>query len=250
MEQRETIGAAPKISILMPSKNVRPYIEECMESVLHQTLRDIEIFCVDADSTDGTLACLERYAAADRRVHILHDDRGSTGYANNLAIRQATGKYIGLVETDDYVEPEMFERLYEAAETAQADVCRMDFARFWGDGAERETLVKQIAARARSRPSSRMTRSSGRAFTAARFCWRTTFGITRRRGQRIRIRASGFRHSLLPTSSFICQASAIITAWTILRLPCTIPRRHLRFVTSLRSCASNWRSAICSRRML
>ena len=147
MEQRETIGAAPKISILMPSKNVRPYIEECMESVLHQTLRDIEIFCVDADSTDGTLACLERYAAADRRVHILHDDRGSTGYANNLAIRQATGKYIGLVETDDYVEPEMFERLYEAAETAQADVCRMDFARFWGDGAERETLVKQIAAR-------------------------------------------------------------------------------------------------------
>lgn len=146
MEQGKKKTAAPKISIMMPSKNVRPFIDETMESVLRQTLRDIEIFCVDADSTDGTLERLQAYAAADDRVHILRDDRGSTGYANNLAIRQATGKYIGLVETDDFIEPEMFERLYEAAEAAQADVCRMDFARFWGDGAARETLTKHIAA--------------------------------------------------------------------------------------------------------
>ena len=135
-----------KVSIIMPSLNVRPYIEECLDSVLQQTLQELEIFCVDAGSDDGTLEVLRDYASKDSRLHILHDDRKSTGYANNLAVRKASGEYIGIVETDDYIAPDMFERLYRTAKENDVDVCRMDYARFWGDKDKREILQKHIAA--------------------------------------------------------------------------------------------------------
>ena len=83
----------PKISIIMPSFNVAPYIRECMDSVLAQTLSDIEVIVVDADSTDGTREILEEYAQKDSRVVILEDDKKSTGYANNKALDYATGEY-------------------------------------------------------------------------------------------------------------------------------------------------------------
>lgn len=94
----------PKISIIMPSFNVAPYIRECMDSVLAQTLSDIEVIVVDADSTDGTREILDEYAQKDSRIVILKDDKKSTGYANNKALDYATGEYIGIVETDDYID--------------------------------------------------------------------------------------------------------------------------------------------------
>ena len=94
----------PKVSIIMPSLNVRDYIEKCLDSVLGQTLQDIEVICVDADSTDGTHEILERYAKKDSRVRLLRDDQHSTGYAKNLGIDMARGEYVGIVEPDDYTE--------------------------------------------------------------------------------------------------------------------------------------------------
>ena len=135
----------PKISVVMPSLNVRPYIEECLDSVIRQTLQEIEIICVDAGSTDGTLEVLQKYESRDVRLHVLHDDRKSTGYANNMAVKRAVGEYIGIVETDDYIAPDMFATLYAAAKEYDVDVCRMDYARFWGDGKTREILPKHIA---------------------------------------------------------------------------------------------------------
>lgn len=135
----------PKVSIIMPSLNVRPYIEECLDSVFGQTLTDLEIFCVDAGSVDGTLEVLKDYERRDRRLHVIMDDMQSTGYANNMAVKRASGEYIGLVETDDYIVPDMFAILYEAAKEYDVDVCRMDYARFWGDGDTREILPKHIA---------------------------------------------------------------------------------------------------------
>lgn len=120
----------PKISIIMPSFNVAPYIRECMDSVLSQTLTDIEVLVVDADSTDGTREILEEYARKDSRVIILDDDKKSTGYANNKALDRASGEYVGIVETDDYIVPEMYEKLYLYAEKYKAEVVKADYDSF------------------------------------------------------------------------------------------------------------------------
>lgn len=118
----------PKVSIIMPSLNVRDYIEKCLESVLGQTLQDIEVICVDADSTDGTHEILERYAKKDSRIRLLRDDQHSTGYAKNLGIDLARGEYVGIVEPDDYIELDMYERLYSAAVADQADIVKCDYS--------------------------------------------------------------------------------------------------------------------------
>jgi len=101
-----------------------------MDSVLAQTLTDIEIIVVDADSTDGTREILEEYASRDSRVTILNDDKKSSGYANNKAIDYATGEYIGIVETDDYIAPDMYEKLYIYAEKYKAEIVKADYDSF------------------------------------------------------------------------------------------------------------------------
>ncbi len=117
----------PKVSVIMPSLNVAPYIRECMDSVVNQTLHDIEVICIDAGSTDGTWEILEEYAAADRRVRLIHSDKKSYGYQMNLGFKEATGEYIGIVETDDYILPTMYEELYAYAVEHDADFVKSDF---------------------------------------------------------------------------------------------------------------------------
>jgi len=124
----------PKISVILPSLNVRAYINECVESVINQTLQDIEIICVDAGSTDGTLEELHRYAAMDSRLKVIISEKKSYGHQVNLGIKAASGKYIGIVETDDYVSVNMYERLYEVAEINNVQIIKADFSRFVGDG--------------------------------------------------------------------------------------------------------------------
>ena len=101
----------PKVSVIMPSLNVVQYIQECMESVVRQTLSDIEIICVDAGSTDGTLEILQEFAKKDQRISIIVSDKKSYGYQMNLGLKAAKGEYIGIVETDDFIEPNMYEDL-------------------------------------------------------------------------------------------------------------------------------------------
>ena len=117
----------PKVSIIMPSLNVGSYIRECIESVLAQTLSDIEVLCVDAGSTDGTLEILEKYAKKDSRVRVIHSDRKSYGYQMNLGIQEANSEYIGIVETDDFIAPDMMKELYEYAAEHDADFVKSDF---------------------------------------------------------------------------------------------------------------------------
>lgn len=123
----------PKVSVIMPSLNVRGYIRESIESVLDQTLREIEIICVDAGSTDGTLEILQEYERLDKRVKLVNSEKKSYGYQINKGFDIASGEYIGIVETDDYVLPKMFETLYDAATKNGVDFVRSDFTRFWGE---------------------------------------------------------------------------------------------------------------------
>lgn len=133
-----------KVSVIMPMMNVRKYIRECMDSVINQTLKEIEIICVDAYSTDGSREIVEEYAQKDPRVRLVNDDKGSTGYSNNTGIKMASGKYVAILETDDYAAPSMYETLYSIGEKENCDVVRADYKVFWGDGKERIFLDKPI----------------------------------------------------------------------------------------------------------
>lgn len=119
-----------KVSIIMPSLNVEPYIEKCITSVLEQTLQDIEIICVDAGSTDGTMEKIERYAREDDRIHLIRSDVKSYGYQMNLGIKGAKGKYIGIVETDDFVAKDMYSILYDIAEANELDMVKANYCNF------------------------------------------------------------------------------------------------------------------------
>lgn len=105
----------PLVSVIMPSLNVGKYIHQCLKSVTNQTLKDLEILIIDAGSTDGTLEILEEYSKQDSRIKLIHSQKKSYGYQVNFGIEMATGDYIGIVETDDYIEPDMYETLYKIA---------------------------------------------------------------------------------------------------------------------------------------
>ena len=131
------MASTPRVSVIMPSLNVKKYISECMDSVVNQTLKEIEIICVDAGSTDGTLETVEEYAARDQRIKIIHSDKKSYGYQVNIGIDAARGDYIGIVETDDYIDSGMYENLVKVADKYKLEVLKADFSRFTGDGEER-----------------------------------------------------------------------------------------------------------------
>lgn len=99
-----------------------------MDSVVNQTLEDIEIIPVDAGSTDGTREMLEEYARKDNRIRIIHSDRKSAGYQYNLGIAAAQGDYIGFVESDDYIVPSMYEILFRYAVEYAADWVKADYS--------------------------------------------------------------------------------------------------------------------------
>lgn len=113
------MSTSPKVSIILPSLNVGAYIRECMESVVNQTLKEVEIICVDAGSTDGTLETLQEYAERDPRIRLLSSGKRSYGYQVNMGLDTAMGEYIGIVETDDYIDRNMYLKLYETAEETQ-----------------------------------------------------------------------------------------------------------------------------------
>lgn len=117
----------PKVSIIMPSLNVAAYILECIESVINQTLTDIEILCIDAGSTDGTYEILEEYASKDSRIRLIQSDKKSYGYQINTGMDLAAGEYLGIVETDDSIEPEMYEVLYKTAREHDLDYAKAGF---------------------------------------------------------------------------------------------------------------------------
>ena len=117
----------PKITVIMPSYNEISYIEECIESVINQTLHDIEIICVDGESNDGTLEILKEYAKSDSRIQILTSDKKSYGHQVNLGISKAKGDYISIIETDDFIENNMLERLYDLSKGGTVDIIKSSF---------------------------------------------------------------------------------------------------------------------------
>ena len=119
-----------KVSIIIPTYNVEMYLVECMESVIHQTLKDIEIICINDGSTDGSLEILKSYAQKDDRIVLVDKENGGYGIAMNIGLEKATGEYIGIVEPDDFVKLDMYESLYQIAKDNDLDFVKEDFYRF------------------------------------------------------------------------------------------------------------------------
>ncbi|MBE6739303.1 MAG: glycosyltransferase [Ruminococcaceae bacterium] len=112
----------PKVSIIIPVYNVEQYIDRCISSLKAQTLKNIEIILVDDSSTDSSLRICKNAENEDSRIKVIHKENEGAGLARNSALKIASGTYIGFVDSDDYVDPEMFEVLCAKAEQYNADL--------------------------------------------------------------------------------------------------------------------------------
>lgn len=112
----------PKVSVVIPVYNTAPLLARCLESVVRQSLADIEIICVDDGSTDSSPEILDSWAERDSRIRVIHQANGRQGKARNAAMSVARGEYIGMIDSDDYIPEEYFARLYDAACRNGADI--------------------------------------------------------------------------------------------------------------------------------
>ena len=123
----------PFVSIIMPVLNGGRYFEGAINSVRNQSFRNIEIIIVDDGSTDGTIEVIRKCANEDSRIVYLKSNKKSMGYQYNMGINNASGEYIGFVEADDFISPDMYEVLYSTAKTMQVDIIKGDWYSFSGE---------------------------------------------------------------------------------------------------------------------
>ena len=119
----------PKVSIIVPVYNVEKYLSKCLNSLINQTLREIEILCVDDGSTDNSSKILENFVQKDCRVKVFSQKNSGQSVARNVAIEHASGEYLGFVDSDDWVDLDYFEKLYSAAKKYNCDIACAGFKR-------------------------------------------------------------------------------------------------------------------------
>ena len=111
-----------KVSVIIPIYNTELYIEKCLNSLINQTLNDIEIICVNDGSTDDSMVIVNSYAQKDSRIKVIEQPNLKQGAARNNGMKIATGEYIGFVDSDDWVDLDYFEKLYNAAKKYNVDI--------------------------------------------------------------------------------------------------------------------------------
>ena len=119
-----------KVSIIIPVYNVEQYLPKCLDSIINQTLKDIEIICINDGSTDNSLSILKEYASKDDRMIIIDKENKGQGIARNLGIKKAKGKYIGFVDPDDWVDIQMFEKMYNQAQKLNSEIVICDLVKY------------------------------------------------------------------------------------------------------------------------
>jgi glycosyltransferase involved in cell wall biosynthesis len=122
-----------KVSVIVPVYNTEGYLAQCLESLLKQTLQEIEIICVDNGSTDASLEILRRTESIHANVTVLVHVEGKQGAARNAGMKIAQGDYIGFVDSDDFVEPEMFEKMVAKASLSDAEIAICNIRLFFQD---------------------------------------------------------------------------------------------------------------------
>ena len=119
-----------KVSVILPVYNTEKYLPECLDSIINQSLRDIEIICIDDGSTDSSLQILKEYAEKDKRIVVLEQKNSGAGIARNKGMEVAKGKYLSFLDSDDFFEQEMLEKSYIKCEEENADFCVYRSKRF------------------------------------------------------------------------------------------------------------------------
>ncbi|MGN0418013.1 glycosyltransferase family 2 protein [Anaerostipes faecalis] len=114
------------ISVIIPFYNTRPFIQRCLNSVIHNTYKDLQILCVDNGSTDGSYEYLKEFAKKDSRIIVIQELQKGVSCARNKGISMATGDYVSFIDSDDWIHPYFFQELIDCAEKHQSDVviCR------------------------------------------------------------------------------------------------------------------------------
>jgi len=120
----------PAISVIIPIYSVEKYLPQCLESVLAQTLQEIEIILVNDGSKDRSLDIINEYAKKDDRIKVIDKPNEGYGKTVNRGIEAATGEYIGIVESDDWIEPDMYETLYSIAQSHNVEVVKANYVAF------------------------------------------------------------------------------------------------------------------------
>ena len=125
----------PLLSIIVPVYDVERYLPKCMDSILAQTFTDFELILVDDGSPDNCPALCDAAAAKDARIRVLHQKNGGLSAARNAGLDVARGEWIGFVDSDDYIAPEMYETLYKAVQSTGADLALCDYVKVDETGA-------------------------------------------------------------------------------------------------------------------
>lgn len=134
----------PKVSVVIPVYNVEQYLRECLDSVVGQSLKDIEIICVNDGSTDGSLDILKEYASQDDRIAVIDKANAGYGAAMNDGLRAASGEYVAFLESDDAIVPHAYERLSDLADAHGVDIIKGNYYNLIGSGSDRELEEKPL----------------------------------------------------------------------------------------------------------
>lgn len=129
IKMRRIIMEKIKISVIVPVFNAEKYLKMCLNSLVSQTLKNIEIICIDDGSTDNSLAILDKFKSKDDRIKIIKQKNYGVSMARNNGISEAQGEYIGFVDADDWVDKDFFEKLYNAAQKYNADIATAGYYR-------------------------------------------------------------------------------------------------------------------------
>lgn len=187
----------PKVSVIIPVYNVEKYLNEALESIKRQTLKDIEIICVNDGSTDGSLDIIREYAQDDPRFIVLDQENGGYGKAMNAGLDRASGEYVGILEPDDFVPLNMYEDLYALAVQNDLDMIKADFYRFSRDK-ETGNMSLTYTRLDRTRKNYNTVFDAGLMPDALRFVMNTWSGIYRRDF----LEEHHIRHNETPGASF------------------------------------------------
>lgn len=134
-----------EITVLVPVYNVEKYLRECLDSIVNQTFEDMEVICINDGSTDSSGDILREYERRDPRIRVIKKPNSGYGSSMNLGLRNATGRYVAILESDDIFELDALEKLHAQAQAHDAEVVKADFWLFWSTPEERRVPFGVVA---------------------------------------------------------------------------------------------------------
>ena len=136
-------GRLPSVSVLVPIYNVERYIAQALDSLRAQTFEDFEVICINDGSEDSSRQIVQRYLDADGRFRVIDKPNSGYGASINVGIDHARGRYVAILEPDDFYEPDALEKLIRVADSTNADVAKADYWFYWSKPAGRDSKPKE-----------------------------------------------------------------------------------------------------------